>query len=82
MKTPEIPKELPHQIVKGVLDSLASIPASISGDITVSLNKGPLGDAGPHNAVNDVVTAGSSALKTLGGGVAEALDTPVDLVRK
>jgi hypothetical protein len=82
LKTPEIPKELPHQIVKGVLDGLASIPASVSGDITVSLNKGPLGDAGPHNAVNDVVQAGSTAVKDLGAGVSEALDTPADLVRK
>lgn len=77
-----MPKELPHRMIDKFLDGIASIPQSVSGSITVSLNQGPLGDAGPHNAVNDIVNAGGKAVQDIGEGVAEALDTPAKLVEK
>jgi hypothetical protein len=72
----------PHRVVDEILDTVASIPPSVSETISGALDKLPLGKAGPHRALDAIVKGVGEAVKSLGEGLASALDTPLRVVRE
>jgi hypothetical protein len=72
----------PHRVVGEILDTVVSIPPSVSETISGVLDRLPLGRAGPHRALDAVVKSVGGAVKSLGEGIASALDTPLKVVRE
>ncbi len=67
----------PHRVIDEVLDALTEIPKHASEVISSAIDKGPLGDAGPHRGVDALVKGEMIALQSAGEGLAKALDVPL-----
>lgn len=73
----EIRPVLPHRIIGNIVGNILEVPKSVSEAISSALDRGPLGDRGPHRFVDSAVKAIPSTLQTLNEKITITFDRPI-----
>ena len=82
MRRIEFPEDPPHRVVAVVVNEILDVPVKISETLCKPLDKGPLGEHGPHRGLDEVVKGVSESRRAMIERIMRALDKPLEAFKR
>lgn len=82
MKRIEFPEEPPHRVIANIANEILDVPVKISEAVCKPLDKGPLGEKGPHRVIDEVVKGISEVRKVMIDKTVRIMDKPLEVTKE